>query len=339
MEKPVRIIENEKIRDFNEKVRNGLEHALNFMLSGSEEGKVQISFFEPFLMPIETYVHAYKKQSVMIKIYSENDFKGELYWFFELKTAVVLGALMRMIPLSSLEEKLQRNDFDATDQDAFGEVGNQLAGILDRAFRTLTRKNIHLRMDFKKAIYPSESVGLSSFRQEEEYVVLLTTVTIPKHGGQKLTLLLPRSLYEVMLNLEIKLEGINPKSVLIYTPDENLRDKLQLEMNSRYTKVTAALEADEILKMAEQPGVAAVGIELNKMTFPLQHQDTIFLKRLASNRTFVRLPYFLTWQGATEQQVQEVVKLGLVGATTGEFSKDFSRWALAFTQDPSKLSG
>lgn len=336
IEKPVRVIENEKIRTFNEKVRNGLEHALNFMLAGNDDGKIQISYFEPFLMPVEAYIQAYKKQSVLIRIHSDHDFKGELYWFFELKTAVILGAIMRMVPVSSLTEKLARGDFDATDQDAFGEVGNQLAGILDRAFRTLTKKNIHLRMDFNKVIYPSANIGVESFRREEEYLVLLATVTIPKHGGQKLTLLLPRSLYEVMLNLEISLDGITPKKVLAYTWDEALLEKVQTDMNSRYTKVLTAPQADDIITLVDQPGICAVGIDLKKITFPLTHQDTIFLKRLASNRALSRMPYFLTWEGATEEQVKEVAKLGLMGATTKVFSKDFQTWAFAFTQDPSK---
>lgn len=336
MEKPVRIIENEKIRTFNDKVRNGLEHALNFMLGTEEGGKIQISHFDPFLMPIEAYIQAYKKQAVLIKIFSDHAYKGELYWFFELKTAIILGSLMRMLPLNSLEEKLANLNFDATDQDAFGEVGNQLCGILDRAFRTLTKKDIHLRMDFNKKVYPDESISLSTFLNSEEYVVLLCTVTVPKHGGQKLTLLLPRSLYEVMLNLEIKLQGIEPKQVLIHTWNEERSEKVQAAMNSRYTKVVSAAEPDDIFIKLDQPGLVAVGIDLGELTFPLGMQDSIYLKRLASNRALQKIPYFLTWKNPTEAGVKELEKLGLKGATTGDFEANFARWAHAFTGDASK---
>jgi len=338
MEKPVRIIENEKIRTFNDKVKNGLEHALNFMLGTNEEGKVQISHFEPFLMPIEAYISAYKKQSVLIRIYSDKDYSGELYWFFELKTAVILGGLLRMVPITSLEEKLAKGEFDAVDQDAFGEVGNQLSGILDRAFRTLTKKNIHLRMDFNKVIYPSASIGVQSFQRAEEYVVLLATVTIPKHGGQKLTLLLPRSLYEVMLNLEVSLQGIDPKNVLVYSHDEAMRENIQKSLNSRYTKVWVFDQPDDLLPALDKPRLSAVGFDFKKLSFPLQLQDQILLKRLASNRALGKLPYFLTWEGATEDQVDEVKKLGLSGATSGNFAANFPLWCSSFTQDPSKKS-
>jgi hypothetical protein len=336
MEKPIRIIENEKIRTFNDKVKNGLEHALNFMMGNENETKVQISHFEPFLMPIETYISAYKKQSVLIRIYSDKDYPGELYWFFEQKTAVLLGSLLRMIPIASIEEKLKKGDFDATDQDAFGEVGNQLSGILDRAFRTLTKKNIHLKMDFNKVIYPSDSVGIANFLNKEEYVVLLATVTIPKHGGQKLNLLLPRSMYEVMLNLELSLQGVDPKNIVIYSWNEDLRDQIQMNLNSRYTKVWSFEQPDEVLPALDKPRLAAVGFDLKKMQFPLQLQDQILLKRLASNRALSKLPYFLTWEGATEEEVKEVQKMGLLGATSGNFAQNFPLWAKSFSQDPSK---
>ena len=335
MEKPVRIIENEKIRGFNDKVKNGLEHALNFMLSSTDDQKIQISAFEPFLMPVKAYLGAYKKQSVLIKIHSDHDFKGELYWFFELRTAVILGSLLRMLPINSLEEKLKKADFDAQDQDAFGEVGNQLSGILDRAFRTLTKKNIHLRMDFKKVIYPSSEADEKSFIDEEEYVVLLASVTIPKHGSQKLTLLLPRSLYEVMLNLEVSLVGITPKLVLVHSHDEALLERMQTEMNSRYTKLIVTDQPDQLLTKLDPATISAVGIHLKKLTFPLPLQDSILMKRFASNRVLSKMPYFLTWDGAEDKTVEEIKKMGLGGATTGDFEKDFMRWALALTQDPS----
>jgi hypothetical protein len=337
MEKPVRINENEKIRTFNDRVKNGLEHALNFMLGTDEATKLTISHFEPFLMPIDAYIKAYKKQAVLIKLFSDHAFKGELYWFFELKAAITLGSLMRMLPFSSLEEKLAKNSFDATDQDAFGEVGNQLVGILDRAFRSITKKDIHLTMDFNKKVYPDETISLSSFLNHEEYVVLLCTLTIPKHGGSKLTLLLPRSLYEVMLNLEVSLEGITPKTVLVNSWDEELVEKIQTEMNSRYTKIVVVPKPDDILTMLETPGLAAIGMDLKQLSFPLAMQEAIFLKRLAANRTFVKIPYFLTWgNNPTEAGVKELEKLGIKGATTGSFKENFPRWAHSFTADPSK---
>lgn len=330
MEKPVRILTNEKIRAFNDKVRNGLEHALNFMLGTDGNNKVQISSLEPFLMPVETYISAYKKKSVLIKVFAENDFTGELYWFFELRTAIVLGSLMRMMAPTAFDEKLKAEIFDATDQDSFGEVGNQLIGILDRAFRSLSNKNIHLRMDFNKKVYPDETIQLSSFLNKEEYVVLVSTITIPNHGAQKLTLLLPRSLYETMLNIEISLEGITPQQVLVYSWNPAIVEKMQLAMNSRYVKVIPVDSPDKILDKIETPGVAAVGVDLKEMKLPFAHQDLIFFKRLIANRTFMRLPHFVTWQHIEAQGLREAVTMGLLGANQGSFASEFPLWASSF---------
>lgn len=330
MEKPVRIVANEKIRGFNEKVRNGLEHALNFMLATEEKSKVAIGGFEPFLMPIESYISAYKKKSILIKLLSTKAYEGELYWFFEFRTAVVLGGLLRMLPAASLVEKVNQGTFDATDQDAFGEVGNQLSGILDRAFRTLTNKDIHLRMDFNKKVYPDEAIQLASFVNKEEYVVLLCGINIPEQPAQKLTLLLPRTLYEVLLNLEIQLDGITPKNLLVYSWDPERLEKVQMGMNSRYVKVLPLSSAEDVLSKLDQPHMAAAAFDLKPLKFPLSHQDNILFKRLLANRNFARLPSFVTWDGANEEGVKEMKKIGFAGATSAPLLEGLKAWSQPF---------
>lgn len=339
MEKPVRIVSNDKIRTFNEKVRNGLEHALNFMLATDDASKVTIGNFDPFLMPIEAYITAYKKKSILVKIFAEKAFQGELYWFFEMKSAVVLGGMLRMLPPPALAEKVALGTFDETDQDAFGEVGNQLSGILDRAFRTLTNKNVHLRMDFNKKVYPDESIKLETFLNKEEYVVLLTEVSMGTHGKQKLTLLLPRTLYEVLLNLEIELEGITPKSLLVYSWDPERIVALQAAMNSRYTKVIGLQKPEDILERLNTPHLAGIALDLRALTFPLPHAENLLIKRLTANRTFMRTPHFFSWENSSEEGLKELRKMGLSGATQAALPTEFPKWAHAFTQDPSRNPG
>ncbi len=336
LEKPVRIAGNEKMRTFNERVRNGLEHAVNFMLAGESNVKFTVSAFEPFLMPIETYINSYKKKSVLVKVHAEKAFEGELYWFFEMKTALVLGGMMRMMTPTALQEKVAAAVFDDTDQDAFGEVGNQLCGILDRAFRTLTNKDIHLKMDFKKKVYPDETIKLETFIDKEEYVVLLCAITMPNFGTEKLTLLLPRTLYEVLLNLEIELDGITPKTLLVHSHDPERIAKLQKELNSRYTKVIPVEKADDLLTKIDQPNIAAIAIDFKMLVFPLAHLNQIFMKRLLANRTFMRIPSFICWGNPSDEGVKELQKMGFQGATKGSLEADFPQWATAFTQDPSR---
>lgn len=335
MEKPVRIVASEKIRSFNEKVRNGLEHALNFMLGTDDSNRVTIGGFDPFLMPIETYISAYKKKSILVKIFAEQAFTGELYWFFEVKTAVVLGGMLRMLASSALDEKVAKGDFDATDQDAFGEVGNQLCGILDRAFRALTSKNVHLRMDFNKKVYPDETIKVENFINREEYVVLLCEVNMGNYGKQKLTLLLPRSLYEVLLNLELELDGITPKTLLVHSWDPERIVQMQTKLNSRYVKVLPVEKPEDMLDRIGAPNISAVALDLKALQFPLPLNDSLLFKRFLANRTFMRFPMFLTWQNPTADGVKELHKMGLLGASPASLLGDFPKWSHGITQDPS----
>ncbi len=326
MEKPVRIIATERIKTFNHKVSHGLEHALNFMLGTDEETKIKIADFDCFLMPIESYLAAYKKNSILLKVYSDKDFKGEIYWFFELPAAILLGAILRILPEPILKEKLANQNFEKEDADSFGEVGNQLCGILDRAFRTLTAKNIHLTLDFDKPVFRDTAIEPSIFKNKEEYVVLLTTITVPKHGSQKLTLLLPRSLYEVMLNLELGLEGITPKTIVLYHPDEFYTEALRQATNNRYRKIIAAKEPDDIFNCLEDESIVGVAIHLKRLSFPLEHSDSILIKRVAANKKLAKLPLLLTWGNPSAEGVATLTAMGISGASEENFDKAFPTW-------------
>lgn len=316
MEKPVRIVSTERIKTFNHKVSHGLEHALNFILAREEGSQIKISDFDPFLMPIDTYITSYKKKSIMLKIKSDHDFQGELYWFFEMPTAITLGAIMRMLPEPTLLEKLKALNFEPEDADAFGEVGNQLGGILDRAFRSLTNKNIHLTLDFEKKVYPDEKIQLSSFLNAEEYVVLLNNITVPKFGSQKITLLLPRSLYEIMLNLELDLDGIVPQTTIFHTSDQAFADQMRKKINGRYRKLIFVEKADEILTKLDDPKVSGVALDFGPLTFPLQLNDSILFKRMAANKTLAKKQTLITWANPSDAGVAALTALGLRGATT-----------------------
>jgi hypothetical protein len=157
------------------------------------------------------------------------------------------------------------------------------------------------------------------------------------YGKQKLTLLLPRSLYEVLLNLEIQLTGITPKVVYIYSHSEDRLEKLQAEMNSRYTKVLTLEKPEQILEKLETPNLVAVGLDMKTMNFPLPHADAILIKRMTANRSLMKMPLFVSWDGANDGSVLEMQKLGLQGATKTTLETGFPAWAQTFTQDPSKV--
>lgn len=320
--KPVKIVVTEKIRDFTNENLKGLESALKMIT----DVDIKLTPNDPYLMPIETYVQAYKKKSILLKIFAEQAFHGEIYWFFELKTAVLLGGYLRMMSPDARREKIKNEIFDAADEDSFGEVGNQLSGILDRIFRNMTTKKIHLRLDFDKKVYPDQALTASSFVNKEEYVVMVTTITFPEDGSQKLALLLPRSLFEVMLTMELQLEGITPKKILLYSWDKEFSQKMQIKYNTRSTKVVLAQEPDEILHLAKSINPAAIAMGLDSMPLPLAHNDSIFLKRVATNDALQKIPFIFTSKGMRAEDLGLFHTMGIKQASDIELQSCFEQW-------------
>lgn len=140
-----------------------------------------------------------------------------------------------------------------------------------------------------------------------------------------------------MLNLEIELDGITAKSVLVHSWDPERVAKMQTELNSRYTKVVPVEKVDDLIGKVDMPNLAAIAIDFKGLTFPLAHTNLILLKRMLANRNFMRIPLFISWDGATEEGVKELQKMGFQGANKGTLLGDFPKWATAFTQDPSRV--
>ncbi|MGZ3735694.1 MAG: hypothetical protein ACXVC0_12080, partial [Bdellovibrionota bacterium] len=106
---------------------------------------------------------------------------------------------------------------------------------------------------------------------------------------------------------------------------------------SRYTKVIPLAKPEEVLEKLDTPHLTAVAMDLKSLSFPLTHVETIFFKRLTANRTFMRLPLFLSWEGSSEAGLNELRRTGIMGGTTASLETDFAKWAHAFTKDPSRI--
>lgn len=324
-EKPIRIINTEKTLLFGERISLGLGQALNMMLSPEEA--ISISSTDLFLMPIDAYLKAYKKKSILIKIHAGQDFKGELYWFFDLKTAILLGGQMRQMTSAAIDEKLQAEKFDSQDQDSFGEVGNQLNGILDRIFRAMTTRKIHLLMDFKKKVYPDEALDKGTFIDEEEYVVMIGKMNLNKYGEHKFSFLFPRSLFETLLRVEVSLDGITPRTLVLYSDNKDFAEKMSKTLNTRHSKLKILENLEELLDPIDVPNLAGVGVDMEKITFPLPSKENIFFKRLVKNRTLQEKPLFFCYGNASPENQKTLIDMGLKEQSLAKSQGDFLSWA------------
>lgn len=155
---------------------------------------------------------------------------------------------------------------------------------------------------------------------------------------QEMTLLLPRSLVQVMLDIDVELESFKAKKVLLYHWNPNLLTRIQMEMNSRYTKVIPMDTQDEVFSLLGADNVAAVGIGLRKLRFPLPHDDTIYLRRLAKELINSHIPYFLSWESPSDEGLKELARIGLTQANKLSIEKDFIPWADRITRDPTRAA-
>ena len=334
MDKIVKIKTNEKINAFNEKIRAGLQHGINVILGLDSSSQILFGGFELSLTSIENFVEKYNEESVLLTVISDKDPKGEFYWFFELKAAILMGSLMRMLPASKVVEKMIQRIFDDSDLDSFGEVGNQLSGILDRAFRALSKKDIHLKMDFKKYVFPQQASEKKTFLNQEDYVVLTCQATLQNFGNESISLLIPRSIYEKVINAELEIEGQDPRSILLYSHITEEASSLFEKLNTKHTRITLATDRDDILTKLDSGKFAAAGIHLAQFPVPLAVRDSIFLKRIASNRYLTKIPYLLIIDETSDETMAEFAKLNLKGLSSGSFLNRFPRWLQVIVKDP-----
>ncbi len=74
------------------------------------------------------------KKVVMTHLAADGDTEGKGYLFAQIKDAILLGGTLIMLPPSELEERIVKEELSEEDTDAFGEIGNIIAGVLTTTF-------------------------------------------------------------------------------------------------------------------------------------------------------------------------------------------------------------
>lgn len=327
---PVKLVESDKNRRLSNLLWQEMSKLLQFIIAPD----VYFSPFHMFMMPLETYLKAYKKKSIMLKVHAEMRQERNFYLFFEYDAAIVLGAYMRMNTESVIHEKLAKQNFDEGDRDAFGEVGNQLVGCLDRLLREFAIENIHLTLDFKRNVYPDEEILISSFENDKEYIVLLSELKVPGFPKTKVTILVPQALFETIIGQPVELQGVKPKFVVFSSFDQSTIDQVSEGLRSRFTRVRSSVAADDAIHLIKEGGVCCAGFELAGIEAPLAQQNKILLKRIFNIRGIDNIPLFFSMKDPSPAKVKELRDAGCKTISMDPASKVFEKWALNFTDDP-----
>ncbi|MGI6657775.1 MAG: hypothetical protein ACOX5Z_13330 [Desulfobulbus sp.] len=95
-------------------------------------------------------------KQIMTRMDLRGDREGECLLFVDIKTAVYLGGALIMLPESELEETARREEFGDDANDAYGEVGNIIAGALSSSFEEQYRVKVGFVKTTVEPVVPSK---------------------------------------------------------------------------------------------------------------------------------------------------------------------------------------
>ena len=323
MLKPVKIVPTELSEEFLARAASDLSGTMSFILLGHP---VELSPFESFCMPVETYLKTYRRKSVLIDIQIENDETRKIYGFFDFNSAILMGGIMRQIQEGVVKAKLDSQDFSGPIRDAFGEIANQFTGSLDRILRANSHANAHLIVDFKKHIFPDEAVNPEHFIEDEEYVVWISTLTVQGFTPQKLTVLFPQSFYEQMLGQRLRLQGITQRKVLLYSWDKSFARMISDKIESRHFAVELVDTYTDLVHLSKDPNCCLICIDFGNLPSPLSHDLKIFAKRMLNAKIPDSIPFWVSMANPNQELLSEIERDGLRGTNIRDAKKDLLPW-------------
>lgn len=323
MLKPVRIVETDHNNQLLKFAAREFATTLSFILMGPQ---VEVSNFDAFCMPIATYLQSYRRKSVLLNIEIERDPNRRIYAFFEFNAAITLGGVMRQHQDATIQQKIQSGEFSGEIRDAFGEIGNQFTGALDRIVRDHTHAKAHLILDFKRHVYPDEAIALDHFIDKEEYVVWLADVTVAGYPKHKLTVLFPISFYEDMAGQRIHLQGIAPKKILLHSWDKAFAESIAKRIYSRHFVVETVDQYSDIVHRAKEPNVCIVCLDLDGLANPISHDHRIFAKRMQNAKIPDSVPFWVSMKHPDSGIGAQLELEGLRGVNMRDAKKDLLGW-------------
>lgn len=323
MLKPIRVLPSEQSDEFSLKLKNELQKILQFVVMGNP---VELTPFDAFSMPIDTYLQAYQKRSVLLTIDIEGRDEDKIYVFFEFNSAIVLGCYLRQQPELVIKSKIQTQEFPKIAEDAFGEIGNQFTGALDRSIRHLSNADLHLVMDFKKNIFPDQKITEKFFIQKREYIVWISTLALPPYSKEKLTMLIPHSIFQKIVGQRIRLVGITPTKVAFYSWDKEFSELLKGRAESRFCELTVVEDIEDIIHCAKDENHSLIALDFPDLDAPLPMKLELFVKRLIKTNALVKKRVWVSLKVPKPEVIAAFHAIGVHQVTTADAKKELANW-------------
>lgn len=144
----------------------------------------------------EEYLAQLEEQAVLTRMTVSGDHQEEAYLIVGLNTAITFGGTLIMLPDDELKSRIKAKTFDEEVADAFGEVGNIIAGVYTAVFLDRLSQKLHCKKTEVTAFAPWEATDTSPF-PEKLYYLSTSSMKLDDREMGKIEALFPIELFEL----------------------------------------------------------------------------------------------------------------------------------------------
>lgn len=145
------------------------------------------------------YLARMEEQAVLTRMAVSGDLQDEAYTVVDLKTAIIFGGTLIMLPDDELKSRAKDKVFDEEVADAFGEIANIMAGVYTAVFLERLTQKIHCKKTEVASFAPWEATDTSPFA-ERGYYLSTTSIKLDDRDMGKIEALFPVEVLELSQN-------------------------------------------------------------------------------------------------------------------------------------------
>ena len=186
----------EPLRQFIEKFFENLAEDMRVLISAG----VNTSFKQASLLSGVEEIHPmFERTWTHIYIREDGTGSGDVHLLFDVRSAIALSGLLMMMGGSALSDMVKDKTYSEDLQEAFGEIGNVLMGVMN----TMVEKRVeggHLHLE-STALLDRDQVPETL--DGDTYVDISADIAVGDFGGEDLHILVSKAFAELLAGTEL----------------------------------------------------------------------------------------------------------------------------------------
>lgn len=157
------------------------------------------------------YLARMEEQAVLTRMAVSGDLQDEAYSVVDLKTAIIFGGTLIMLPDDELKSRAKDKVFDDEVADAFGEIANIMAGVYTAVFLERLTQKLHCKKTDVASFAPWEATDTTPF-PERAYYLSTTSIKLEDRDMGKIETLFPVELFDLSQETAAPAAGTAPQA-------------------------------------------------------------------------------------------------------------------------------